>query len=180
MDHFFVVVVMLSIHPGLLIPISLVWPWLCPCFGVAVLQMQQMRSGSPSLRSYVLYRAMYSAMRSRIALLDQDQQEWVSTSVCRDGKPWLLPWRGEVLWWEARQCVVSTTHMHHKGGSHLTSVWLAASPKEQADETWLQEFSKKITTSWDFTAIHVNKNNLEGVKRDIVCISPSSLSSKIF
>lgn len=40
---------------------------------------------------------------------------------------------------------------------------------EQADETWLKEFSKKISTPWDFTAIHVNKNNLDGVKKDIVC-----------
>lgn len=39
---------------------------------------------------------------------------------------------------------------------------------EQADETWLKEFSKKISTAWDFTAIHVNKNNLDGVKKDIV------------
>jgi len=39
---------------------------------------------------------------------------------------------------------------------------------EQADETWLKEFAGKISTPWDFTAIHVNKNNLDGVKRDIV------------
>jgi len=39
---------------------------------------------------------------------------------------------------------------------------------EQADETWLKEFASKISTPWDFTAIHVNKNSLNGVKRDIV------------
>ena len=39
---------------------------------------------------------------------------------------------------------------------------------EQADETWLAEFAKKIKTSWDITAIHVNKNSLDGVKKDIV------------
>lgn len=39
---------------------------------------------------------------------------------------------------------------------------------EQADETWLAEFAKRIRTSWDFTAIHINKNSLEGVKKDIV------------
>jgi hypothetical protein len=39
---------------------------------------------------------------------------------------------------------------------------------EQADETWLKEFSKKISTPWDFTAIHVNKDNMAGVKKDIV------------
>src|SRR5258705_13681572 len=39
--------------------------------------------------------------------------------------------------------------------------------KEQADETWLSEFKSKIKTDWDFTAIHVNKNNLDGVKKDI-------------
>jgi len=38
---------------------------------------------------------------------------------------------------------------------------------EQADETWLSEFKSKIKTDWDFTAIHVNKNNLDGVKKDI-------------
>ncbi|KAF9448328.1 glycoside hydrolase family 128 protein [Macrolepiota fuliginosa MF-IS2] len=39
---------------------------------------------------------------------------------------------------------------------------------KQADETWLEAFSKKINTPWDFTAIHVNKDNLDGVKEDIV------------
>ena len=39
---------------------------------------------------------------------------------------------------------------------------------EQADETWLSEFKSKIKTDWDFTAIHVNKNNLEGVIKVIV------------
>lgn len=38
---------------------------------------------------------------------------------------------------------------------------------KQADETWLKEFASKISTPWDFTAIHVNKNNLDGVKKDI-------------
>jgi len=38
---------------------------------------------------------------------------------------------------------------------------------KQADETWLKEFSKKISTPWDFTAIHVNKNDLAGVKKDV-------------
>ncbi|EAU85663.1 hypothetical protein E4U52_000979 [Claviceps spartinae] len=38
---------------------------------------------------------------------------------------------------------------------------------KQADETWLAEFQKKIRTPWDITAIHVNKNNLAGVKKDI-------------
>ncbi|RXW17843.1 hypothetical protein EST38_g8023 [Candolleomyces aberdarensis] len=38
---------------------------------------------------------------------------------------------------------------------------------KQADETWLAEFAKKIKTPWDITAIHVNKNSLDGVKKDI-------------
>ncbi|KAF9533732.1 hypothetical protein CPB83DRAFT_406199 [Crepidotus variabilis] len=38
---------------------------------------------------------------------------------------------------------------------------------KQADETWLAEFKAKIKTPWDFTAIHINKQDLEGVKRDI-------------
>ncbi|KAG6900812.1 hypothetical protein C0993_000131 [Termitomyces sp. T159_Od127] len=39
---------------------------------------------------------------------------------------------------------------------------------EQADETWLAQFSSKISTQWDFTAVHINKNNIDGVKKDIV------------
>ncbi|TFK74091.1 hypothetical protein BDN72DRAFT_760465 [Pluteus cervinus] len=38
---------------------------------------------------------------------------------------------------------------------------------KQADETWLKDFRTKIRTQWDFTAIHINKNNLDGVKKDI-------------
>ncbi|KAG6891380.1 hypothetical protein C0992_008091 [Termitomyces sp. T32_za158] len=39
---------------------------------------------------------------------------------------------------------------------------------KQADETWLAEFSSKVSTQWDFTAVHINKNNIDGVKKDIV------------
>lgn len=39
---------------------------------------------------------------------------------------------------------------------------------EQAAETWLGQFEGEISTSWDFTAIHVNKNNIDGVKADVV------------
>jgi hypothetical protein len=39
---------------------------------------------------------------------------------------------------------------------------------EQADETWLKQFKSQISTGWDFTAIHINKNNLDGVKKDVV------------
>lgn len=38
---------------------------------------------------------------------------------------------------------------------------------KQADETWLSEFRDQISTPWDFTAIHINKNSLDGVKKDI-------------
>jgi hypothetical protein len=41
-------------------------------------------------------------------------------------------------------------------------------PIEQADETWLTPFKNDISVQWDFTAIHVNKNNMAGVKLDIV------------
>jgi hypothetical protein len=41
---------------------------------------------------------------------------------------------------------------------------------EQADETWLTPFKNAITTEWDITNIHVNKNNMDGVKKDIVSI----------
>jgi hypothetical protein len=39
---------------------------------------------------------------------------------------------------------------------------------EQADEDWLAEFRKQIKTDWDFTAVHINKHTLAGVKTDIV------------
>lgn len=39
---------------------------------------------------------------------------------------------------------------------------------EQADEDWLAEFRRQIETDWDFTAIHINKHTLAGVKKDIV------------
>ncbi|KIM40463.1 glycoside hydrolase family 128 protein [Hebeloma cylindrosporum] len=38
---------------------------------------------------------------------------------------------------------------------------------KQIDETWLAEFQDRISTPWDFTAIHINKNSLDGVKEDI-------------
>ncbi|TFK28195.1 hypothetical protein FA15DRAFT_91132 [Coprinopsis marcescibilis] len=38
---------------------------------------------------------------------------------------------------------------------------------KQADETWLASFQKKAKTPWDFTAIHINKNNMAGVRKDI-------------
>ena len=41
---------------------------------------------------------------------------------------------------------------------------------EQADETWLAEFKDQISTPWDFTAVHINKNSLDGVKKDIVMV----------
>lgn len=39
---------------------------------------------------------------------------------------------------------------------------------EQAAETWLGQFRSQISTQWDFTAVHINKNSLDGVKKDIV------------
>jgi hypothetical protein len=39
---------------------------------------------------------------------------------------------------------------------------------EQADETWLAQFENQISTPWDFTAVHINKNSLAGAKKDIV------------
>ncbi|KAJ7928945.1 glycosyl hydrolase catalytic core-domain-containing protein [Mycena leptocephala] len=38
---------------------------------------------------------------------------------------------------------------------------------KQAAETWLKQFSEQISTDFDFTAIHVNKNNMDGVKADL-------------
>jgi len=38
---------------------------------------------------------------------------------------------------------------------------------KQAAETWLKQFQPQISTQWDFTAIHINKNSLDGVKKDI-------------
>jgi len=50
-----------------------------------------------------------------------------------------------------------------KKGSKLGSPSMC----KQADETWLAEFKNQISTPWDFTAIHINKNNLDGVKKDV-------------
>ncbi|TFK40121.1 hypothetical protein BDQ12DRAFT_602247 [Crucibulum laeve] len=38
---------------------------------------------------------------------------------------------------------------------------------KQADETWLSKFRDRIDTEWDFTTVHINKNSLAGVKKDI-------------
>ncbi|KAJ7678904.1 glycosyl hydrolase catalytic core-domain-containing protein [Mycena polygramma] len=38
---------------------------------------------------------------------------------------------------------------------------------KQAAETWLKEFSQQISTDFDFTAIHVNKNSMAGVNADL-------------
>ncbi|KAL4258327.1 Alkali-sensitive linkage protein [Pleurotus pulmonarius] len=38
---------------------------------------------------------------------------------------------------------------------------------KQADETWLAQFNKKVKTPWDFTAIHINKDNMDGVRKDL-------------
>ncbi|KAJ7801286.1 hypothetical protein B0H14DRAFT_3489802 [Mycena olivaceomarginata] len=38
---------------------------------------------------------------------------------------------------------------------------------KQAAETWLNQFSQQISTDWDFTTVHVNKNNMIGVKADL-------------
>jgi hypothetical protein len=38
---------------------------------------------------------------------------------------------------------------------------------EQANEDWLTPFKSQITRDWDITAIHINKNNMAGVKADI-------------
>ncbi|KAG6865179.1 hypothetical protein C0991_004622 [Blastosporella zonata] len=43
---------------------------------------------------------------------------------------------------------------------------------KQADETWLAQFGSQISTQWDFTAVHINKNNIAGVKKDIVSPTP--------
>ena len=52
-------------------------------------------------------------------------------------------------------------------GLWLSTCFLLACA-EQADETWLAQFAQEITTPWDFTAVHINKNSLAGVKKDIV------------
>jgi len=38
---------------------------------------------------------------------------------------------------------------------------------KQAAETWLKQFSQQISTDWDFTAVHINKNSMTGVKADL-------------
>jgi len=37
----------------------------------------------------------------------------------------------------------------------------------QAAATWLKKFSEQIKTDWDITNIHVNKNNMDGVRADL-------------
>ncbi|ORY34587.1 glycosyl hydrolase catalytic core-domain-containing protein [Naematelia encephala] len=51
------------------------------------------------------------------------------------------------------------------GGSLLLSPGMC----KQKDETWLTPFKNAIgdDNMWDITAIHINKNNLDGVKEDI-------------
>ena len=38
---------------------------------------------------------------------------------------------------------------------------------EQAAEDWLTPFSKQINTPWDYTDVHINKNSIEGIKKDL-------------
>ncbi|KAF8071823.1 glycosyl hydrolase catalytic core-domain-containing protein [Lyophyllum atratum] len=47
------------------------------------------------------------------------------------------------------------------------SIMVSPSMCKQADETWLAQFKSKISMEWDITSIHINKNNLAGVKKDI-------------
>lgn len=46
---------------------------------------------------------------------------------------------------------------------------------EQSDEDWLTPFEKDITTSWDFTAIHINTISMDVVKKDLVRLSLSQI-----
>jgi hypothetical protein len=39
---------------------------------------------------------------------------------------------------------------------------------EQSDEDWLAPFEEDITTSWDFTAIHINTISMDVVNKDLV------------
>lgn len=39
---------------------------------------------------------------------------------------------------------------------------------EQSDEDWLTPFEEDITTSWDFTAIHINTISMDVVNKDLV------------
>jgi hypothetical protein len=48
------------------------------------------------------------------------------------------------------------------------STFLLIRGTEQAAETWLNQFSQQISTDWDFTTVHVNKNDMIGVKADLV------------
>jgi len=38
---------------------------------------------------------------------------------------------------------------------------------KQVAETWLKQFSEQISTDWDFTAVHINKNSMDGVNADL-------------
>jgi len=38
---------------------------------------------------------------------------------------------------------------------------------KQADETWLKQFQGQISTQWDITNVHINKNSMAGVQADL-------------
>ncbi|KAF7374815.1 Glyco-hydro-cc domain-containing protein [Mycena sanguinolenta] len=38
---------------------------------------------------------------------------------------------------------------------------------KQADETWLAQFKGEISTMWDITNVHINKNSMAGVQEDL-------------
>lgn len=50
----------------------------------------------------------------------------------------------------------------------LTTIFL---PQEQKDEDWLTPFKSAVNRDWDFTAIHVYKNSMDGVYEDLVILS---------
>lgn len=39
--------------------------------------------------------------------------------------------------------------------------------KQMAEDGWLGQFQTKISRDWDITNVHINKNNMEGVKATI-------------
>ncbi|WVQ84826.1 hypothetical protein IAT38_006983 [Cryptococcus sp. DSM 104549] len=62
-------------------------------------------------------------------------------------------WDSTIAPWKDQGSVLLSPSMCHQAAEQYTG--------------WLSSFSSQISTSWDVTNIHVNKNSMDGVKADI-------------
>jgi hypothetical protein len=82
-------------------------------------------------------------------------------------------WEQYIAPFKAKGTKLGSPSMCSTSPSSLAILASHSTIPEQAAETWLKQFSEQISTDFDFTAIHVNKNNMDGVKADLVS-SPQS------